>query len=69
VRHTVTHRRYETEVWRGKLLGPAPRVARLRWVSRAQPEVAITALAKKAVEAYRFSARASQSLSSRRGLR
>jgi adenine-specific DNA glycosylase len=47
ITHSVTHRQYEAEVWRGELLAPAPRRAALRWVSSSRPEVAITALAKK----------------------
>jgi hypothetical protein len=34
-------------VWRGELLAPAPRSARLRWVDPRAPQVALTALAQK----------------------
>jgi len=47
VRHTITHRRIEAEVWRGELSGPTPRSARLRWVAPREPGVALTALARK----------------------
>ena len=62
VRHTITHRRIEVEVWRGRPAAsgsggapsgrsPAPRARRasksVRWVSITRPEVAVTALARK----------------------
>jgi A/G-specific adenine glycosylase len=48
VRHTITHRRIEVEVWRGALdSGPACTLKRARWVDPTRPEVAITALARK----------------------
>jgi A/G-specific adenine glycosylase len=48
VRHTITHRRIEVEVWRGALdAGPTRTPKRARWVDPARPEVAITALAGK----------------------
>jgi len=48
IRYTITHRDIEAEVWRGMLLGAAPRSARLRWVDPQRPGVALTALARKA---------------------
>jgi A/G-specific adenine glycosylase len=52
VRHTITHRRIEVEVWRGEPVGgPTTRGRRAaksaRWVSITRPEVAVTALARK----------------------
>lgn len=47
VRHTITHRAITAEVWRASLVGPAPRVARLRWIDPLLPGVALTALARK----------------------
>jgi A/G-specific adenine glycosylase len=47
VRHTITHRLIEAEVWHGELSGPTPRSARLRWVDPQEPDVALTALARK----------------------
>ncbi len=47
VRHTITHRAISAEVWHGALIGPAPRIARLRWVDPARPGVPLTALARK----------------------
>ncbi len=46
VRHAITHRRIEAEVWRAAD-ATVPRSARLRWVDPARPGVALTALAKK----------------------
>jgi A/G-specific adenine glycosylase len=47
VRHTITHRKIEVEVWRGRLTAAvAPRAA-LRYVHVASPDVALTALARK----------------------
>jgi A/G-specific adenine glycosylase len=43
VRHVITHRRVEVEVWRGTLIDPAPR--RLRFVDPRRPSVPLTALA------------------------
>lgn len=47
VRHTITHRAITAEVWRGELVGAAPRQARLRWVDPKRPQVPLTALARK----------------------
>lgn len=47
VRHAITHRAITAEVWDGALIGPAPRIARLRWVDPARPGVPLTALARK----------------------
>jgi A/G-specific adenine glycosylase len=47
IRYTITHRDIGAEVWRGMLLGAAPRSARLRWVDPQRPGVALTALARK----------------------
>jgi len=51
VRHAITHRAIETELWRGRAIGPTPRSARLRYVDPARPGVAMTALARKAARA------------------
>jgi A/G-specific adenine glycosylase len=48
VRYAITHRDITAEVWRGELAAPLPRSARLRWVDPRRPDVALTALAKKA---------------------
>ena len=58
VRHTITHRRIEVEVWRGVLAGRGPAVEGAprrgsratkgaRWVGITRPEVAVTALARR----------------------
>jgi A/G-specific adenine glycosylase len=47
VRHTITHRDIEAEVWRGVVSGAVPRSPRLRWVDPRAPGVALTALARK----------------------
>ena len=47
VRHAITHRAIEVEVWRGTPTVPVPRTARLRYLDPAASEVAITALGKK----------------------
>jgi len=47
IRYTITHRDITAEVWRGELAGSLPRSARLRWVDLRDPDVALTALAKK----------------------
>ena len=48
LRHAVTHRAIEAEVWRGEPSGAVRRSARLRWVDPRRPGVALTALARKA---------------------
>jgi A/G-specific adenine glycosylase len=45
VRHVITHRRIEVEVWRGTLIGVAPRSA--RFVDPRRPAVPLTALARR----------------------
>jgi A/G-specific adenine glycosylase len=47
LRHTITHRDIEVEVWNARLAGPAPRVRRLRFVDPGAPAVPLTALARK----------------------
>ena len=53
VRHTITHRRIEVEVWRAaaeKPGAPAPRTAgrdRVRWIRGRERGIALTALARK----------------------
>ena len=47
VRHVITHRDIEVDVWRGELLAPPRRSARLRWLDPERPGVALTALARK----------------------
>lgn len=50
VKHTITHRRIEVEVWRGVVREkPRPAPARTTFVARDGSGVAITALAKKAL--------------------
>ncbi len=66
VRHTITHRRFEVELWGGTLLGAAPRGARVRLVDPEAPAVALSALARKAARA---GAAAATPGTSRRGLR
>ena len=48
VKHTITHRRIEVEVWRGELRASPPRRAALRLVEPSAPNVALTALAARA---------------------
>jgi A/G-specific adenine glycosylase len=45
IRHTITHREIEVEVWRGRLRAPAPRAC--RFADPARRELALTALARK----------------------
>jgi A/G-specific adenine glycosylase len=47
VRHAITHRAIEAEVWRGAASGAVRRSARLRWVDPERPAVALTALARR----------------------
>ena len=47
LRYAITHRDIRAEVWRGELVVPLPRSARLRWVDPSDPDVALTALARK----------------------
>jgi A/G-specific adenine glycosylase len=48
VRHTITHRRIEVEVWRGVPARGAARISKhARWVNLERPDVAVTALARK----------------------
>ena len=48
VRHTITHRTIEAEVWRCEPGPPLPRAgARLRWVARGERELALSALARR----------------------
>ena len=47
VRHTITHREIEVEVWRGQLRSPAPRAAGLRFVGSTARGLPLTALAHK----------------------
>ncbi len=48
VRHTITHRAIEVEVWRARLLAPVRRTARLRFVDPALPDAGpLTGLARK----------------------
>jgi len=49
VRHTITHRAIEVELWRGTLREPPPRRANLRWADAANRDVALSALARKAI--------------------
>lgn len=46
--HTITHHAIEVRLYRGTLVGPAPRTsARRRWVTRADDGLALTALAQR----------------------
>jgi A/G-specific adenine glycosylase len=47
VRHTITHRQIEVEVWRGVLAAPFPRGGVARFVDPRSPKVPMTALASK----------------------
>jgi A/G-specific adenine glycosylase len=47
VRHTITHRDIEVEIWRGTLSSAPPRKAGLRAVDMRRPTVALTALAMR----------------------
>lgn len=47
VRHTITHRDIEVEIWRGTLASAPPRTAGLRAVDLRRPGVALTALATR----------------------
>ncbi len=51
IRHTITYRAIEVEVWRGECAGraePRPPRPAVRWVSPGRPGVALTALARRA---------------------
>jgi len=48
LRHRITHRNIEVEVWRGTLEAALPRRATLRFVDPEAPRVALTALATRA---------------------
>jgi A/G-specific adenine glycosylase len=47
LRHTITHRDIEVEIWRASLTVPARRARCLRFVEPAAPAVPLTALARK----------------------
>jgi len=47
LRHTITHRRIEVEVWRGAVTAAPPRSQRVRAIDPVRPGVALTALARK----------------------
>jgi A/G-specific adenine glycosylase len=68
VRHTITHRAIEVEVWRCVLLGPVVRggAPGLRWVVRRRPAVPLTALARRLLESDRQRADTPGGLDSRR---
>lgn len=48
IRHRITHREMSVEVWRAEIEGPIGRRADVRFVDPRSPEVAITALARRA---------------------
>jgi A/G-specific adenine glycosylase len=50
VRHTITHRDIEAQVWRGSLASAPPRSANVRSIDVARPAVALTALARKVAQ-------------------
>ena len=50
VRHTITHRDIVVEVWRGSAPA-ANRAPGLAWIDARRPSVALTALARKAIDA------------------
>jgi A/G-specific adenine glycosylase len=50
VRHTITHRRIEVEVWRGRASAAPARRATVRAVDANEPGVAMTALGKRVVQ-------------------
>ena len=47
IRHTITHRDIEVEVWQARLTGPVPRARGVRFVKPEAPGVPLTALARK----------------------
>jgi len=48
IRHTITHRAIEVQVWRLEPRSPLPRAgARLRWVAPGQRDVALSSLARR----------------------
>lgn len=50
VRHTITHRRIEVEIWHGRLGREPAQTGGLRLVSRAAPGIAMTALGSRALK-------------------
>jgi A/G-specific adenine glycosylase len=48
LRHRITHRDIEVEVWRGALVAPLTRGRNLRFIVPGAPRVALTALAQRA---------------------
>ena len=61
VRHTITHRAIEVELWTARAHGPVRTREALRWADPASREVALTALARQAWGARAGSAGAGQS--------
>lgn len=53
VRHRITHRAIDVEIWRGALASPLPRRADLRFVDPDDRRVALSAVARKAARAGR----------------
>lgn len=49
VRHVITHRRIEVEVWRASLAGAFPTRSRLRWIAIRRSTAGLTGLARKLV--------------------
>ncbi len=50
LRHAITHRRIEVELWRGRLAATPPRRSDLRAIAPGEPGVALTALGRRAIE-------------------
>ena len=50
-RHTLTHRDFHVEVWRGTPTGPLPRSRRLRLVDPRSPSLPVSGLVKRVLRA------------------
>jgi hypothetical protein len=51
IRHAITHRRIEAQVWRCEPRQPLPRAGpRLRWVAPGEREIALSSLARRVLE-------------------
>ena len=51
IRHTITHRKIEAQVWRCEPRRPLPRAGpRLRWVAPGERDIALSSLARRVLE-------------------
>jgi A/G-specific adenine glycosylase len=51
IRHTITHRRIEAQVWRCEPRQPLPRAGpKLRWVAPGEREIALSSLARRVLD-------------------